>query len=121
MNKTEIITITIEAAGVPIGRIASQVAHVLQGKHRTDFVKQKDPTDRVRVAHIDQAIFTGKKMVDKVYHHHSGHPGGLKTESVRQMMDKGGMEAVLLHAIKRMLPDNRLRTERMKRIEFSDL
>ncbi|MEK7529775.1 MAG: 50S ribosomal protein L13 [Patescibacteria group bacterium] len=117
MNKTKVITVTIDASGKPIGRVASQVAHVLQGKHRADFVKQKDPTDRVCVTNIDQAIFTGKKMKDKVYHHHSGHPGGLKTQSVAQMMDKGGMEAVLLHAVKRMLPDNRLRTERMKRIE----
>ena len=118
MIQKKIISVTIDATGKAIGRIASEIAIVLQGKHRADFVPHQDGTEHVRVEHLNKAIFTGNKVEGKVYHRHSGYPGGLKTETLRHVLANDGLEEVLRRAVKRMLPNNRMRTERMKRIDI---
>ncbi len=108
-------THTIDASGKTAGRLATRIAMILQGKHRPEYEPQWDLGDAVEVQNAKEMCFTGNKLTDKEYKRHSGHPGGLKRETVREVFEKDPGE-VLRRAVLRMLPKNRLRTERMKRL-----
>ncbi|MCX7779135.1 MAG: 50S ribosomal protein L13 [Patescibacteria group bacterium] len=108
---------TIDAANKPLGRLASQIATLLIGKHKTGFVPYKDLGDIVLVKNIEKIKFTGKKLEQKKYYHHTGYPGGLKTKKLKELFEKNPKE-VLIRAVSRMLPKNKLRKFRIKRLKF---
>ena len=99
--------IVIDAEGEVLGRLASQVAKILRGKHKPNFTPHVDCGDNVIVINIDKVRFTGRKMTDKVYTRHTGYPGGQRfTNPVETLRRKP--EFLLQHAVKGMLPKTRL-------------
>jgi large subunit ribosomal protein L13 len=97
----------VDAAGQVLGRLASQVAAVLRGKHKPDFTPHIDCGDCVIVLNAEKIRLTGKRLEKKEYLHHSLYPGGQKIEKIKMLLDKKP-SFVLEHAIKGMLPKNRL-------------
>ncbi|MBQ5959888.1 MAG: 50S ribosomal protein L13 [Firmicutes bacterium] len=95
----------IDAAGLPMGRVASQVATILRGKNKPEFTPFIDMGDNVIVVNAAKIVFTGKKLDQKVYVTHTGQPGGNRETTARQMMDKNPERAFRL-AVKGMLPKN---------------
>ncbi len=108
-------TYTVDADGKSIGRLASEIARLLQGKHKPMYVPYKDGGDFVEVKNIDKVKFTGEKLNKKVYYRHSGYPGGLKAVAQRVAFE-GNPAWVLKRAVLGMLPKNKLRAKRIKRL-----
>lgn len=115
MTKINRKTHLLDAADKPLGRLASKVALLLRGKHKIDFTPNFDNGDFVIIKNIDKIKFTGKKIKQKIYHHYSGYPGGLKTVPLDKLFKKNPKE-VLRRAVWRMLPKNRLREKMIKRL-----
>jgi large subunit ribosomal protein L13 len=99
--------VVVDAQGEVLGRLASQIAALIRGKHKTNFTPHVDCGDNVIVINADKIRFTGKKMTDKIYVRHTGYPGGQRFTTPREMLDKHP-ERVIEHAVKGMLPKNRL-------------
>ena len=97
----------IDAAGKPLGRVATQAAAILRGKHKTTYTPNVDCGDFVIVINAEKAVFTGKKLINKTYFRHSGYNGGTTFTPAGQMMEKFP-ERVIEHAVRGMLPKNRL-------------
>lgn len=97
----------VDAAGKPLGRVASQVASILRGKHKPTFTPNVDCGDHVIVINAEKVVLTGNKLDKKMYYNHSGYPGGLRERTARTMKEKYPVEMVE-RAIKNMLPKNRL-------------
>ena len=97
----------IDAANIPLGRVASQVAAILRGKNKTIYTPHVDTGDYVIVINSDKMVLTGNKLNDKKYFHHSGYPGGIKEESYKDLMEKKS-DFTLEKAVKGMLPKNSL-------------
>ncbi|KEO81766.1 50S ribosomal protein L13 [Tumebacillus flagellatus] len=95
----------IDAAGKTVGRLASEVAHILRGKHKPEFTPGVDMGDFVILINAEKVVFTGKKLTDKIYRTHSLYPGGLKETPAGTMLATKP-ERVLYNAIKGMLPHN---------------
>lgn len=108
-------THTIDATGKVLGRLSSQISVLLQGKHRPNFYPNKDTGDFVVVKNISQIKLTGKKVIQKKYFRHSGYLGEDKEIPFRVMFAKKPGE-VLRIAVSGMLPKNRLRKVRLKRL-----
>ena len=96
--------IVIDAENAVVGRLATFIAMRLRGKHRPDFTPHTDTGDYVVVINADKVRFTGKKRSDKIYYHHTGHPGGIKERSAEAVLDGRFPERVLMKAVERMLP-----------------
>ncbi|HBU11858.1 MAG TPA: 50S ribosomal protein L13 [Clostridiales bacterium] len=107
--------ILIDAKGQVFGRLASQVASILRGKNKPEFTPFVDVGDHVVVINAKEAIFTGKKLDQKLYYRHSGYPGGLKTTTYRVLMEKRP-EFAMQEAIRRMLPKNKLGRKMLKKL-----
>lgn len=99
--------ILIDAEGKVLGRVATEAARILRGKHKPQYTPYLDCGDGVIVINAAKAIVTGKKMTDKMYHHHSGYPGGITSISYGDMLRKHPDRAMYM-AIKGMLPHNKL-------------
>lgn len=99
--------IHIDAEGKTLGRLATTIASVLRGKHKPTYTPHFDCGDFVVVTNADKVVFTGQKLKNKVYHTHSGYPGGHKQITLEKLMNKHP-ERVLEKAVKGMLPHNRL-------------
>jgi large subunit ribosomal protein L13 len=97
----------VDATGQTLGRLASQVAHILRGKHKPLFTPHIDCGDFVVVVNADKIEVAPKRAEQKVYIHHTGYPGGQRIKSYRQMMDTTP-ERIIEIAVKRMLPKNSL-------------
>lgn len=97
----------IDAQGKPLGRVASQVALVLRGKHKPTFTTHVDTGDFVIVLNCKDAVLTGKKLEQKMYRHHTGYVGGLKETPYKVIMEKKP-ELAMRKAVQRMMPKNRL-------------
>ena len=97
----------IDAADRPLGRVASQIATLLRGKHKPAFHPSQDIGDYVIVVNAGKVAVTGKKLEQKIYYRHSGHLGGLKETSLKDMLAKRP-ERVIEHAVRGMLPKNSL-------------
>ena len=110
-------TQTIDAAGKILGRLAAEIAVLLRGKNRPDFVPYKDAGDFVAVKNVDKIIISGKKIEKKKYYHHSGYMGGLKETPLKKVFEKDPGE-VLKRAVLGMLPKNKLRAKQIKRLKF---
>jgi large subunit ribosomal protein L13 len=97
----------VDAAGLPLGRVASEVARILRGKHKPKFAPHMDMGDFVVVVNAEQVAVTGAKEDDKSYFRHSGYPGGISQRSFRELLDTHP-ERVVEKAVRGMLPRNRL-------------
>ena len=97
----------VDAANIPLGRVASQVAAVLRGKNKTIYTPHVDTGDYVIVLNTDKMILTGNKLTQKKYYRHSGFPGGLKEVVYKDLMEKRS-DFALEKAVKGMLPKNSL-------------
>ena len=97
----------IDAEGMVLGRLASEVAMLLRGKHKPEFTPHVDCGDNVVIINAEKVKLTGKKMDDKIYIRHSGYPGGQRSRTAREVLDKFP-ERLVEHAVKGMLPKNRL-------------
>ena len=105
----------IDAAGKPVGRTATEVAKLLRGKHKPTYTPNMDMGDFVIVINCKDAIFTGRKLDQKVYRRHSGYIGGMKETSARVMMEKRPEQAMFL-AVKGMLPHTKLGRQMIKKV-----
>lgn len=97
----------VDAADAPLGRLASEVARLLRGKHKPTFAPHLDGGDHVVVVNASRVQVTGRKETDKVYYHHSGYPGGLRASTFSRLREKQP-ERILEAAVRGMLPKNRL-------------
>jgi large subunit ribosomal protein L13 len=97
----------VDAAGIPIGRVASEVARILMGKHQPFYTPHLDTGDHVIILNAGKAAFTGKKLARKAYRRHSMRPGGLKTITAEKLLERNPIRPMEL-AIKGMLPKTRL-------------
>jgi large subunit ribosomal protein L13 len=105
----------IDAQGQILGRLSSQVAHILQGKMGVDYNPRLPGRDIVLIKNASKIKISGKKYTDKIYEHHTGYIGHLKKRSFSKIFERDPAEVLEL-AISRMLPKNKLRKERMKRL-----
>ena len=105
----------IDAQGKPLGRVATEAAKLLRGKHKPTYTPTIDTGDHVIVINCKDAVLTGKKLDQKYYRYHTGYVGGLKEISYREMMEKKP-EEVVAHAVSGMLPKNKLRARMMTRL-----
>jgi len=105
----------IDASGEVLGRLATQVTRLLMGKHKPTFSRNLDTGDFVIVINADKVRVTGNKTKQKVYYSHSGYPGGLKSVTLEKMMQTNPTR-VIEHAVKGMLPHNRLGASMMRRL-----
>ena len=96
--------IVIDAEDAVVGRLASFIAMRLRGKHRPDYTPHVDCGDHVVVINADKVKFTGKKLADKIYYRHTGHPGGVKSVTAGRQLAGRFPERVLEKAVERMLP-----------------
>jgi large subunit ribosomal protein L13 len=106
----------IDAKNKILGRIASQVAVLLQGKNKASFEKHILSNQQVKIINASLVKLSGKKLNDKQYHWHSGWPGGLKTENARRIINNKGNRELIRLAIYGMLPANKLRSKLMKNL-----
>ena len=111
-------THTIDATNKILGRLAVEIAALLRGKHKTDFVPYKDMGDFVNVKNIDKMKVTGKKIEQKVYYRHSGYLGGLKETPLKKLIENKEMDRVLKMAVFGMLPGTKLRPNQLKRLKI---
>ena len=96
--------VIIDAEGVIVGRLASYVAKRLRGKHRADYTPHVDLGDHIVIINAGKVALTGRKMVRKEYHRHTGHPGGIKTTTPAKILASRFPERVVELAVKRMMP-----------------
>jgi large subunit ribosomal protein L13 len=108
--------VVVDAAGQTVGRLATQLASVLRGKHKPDFTPNQAGGDFVIVVNADKVVFTGRKLDQKVYTRYTGYQGGLKLTTAREMLDKHP-ERVLEKAVWGMLPKNRLGRKLIRRLK----
>ena len=107
----------IDATGKAPGRIATVAAMHLMGKHMVNYELHLDKGDKVVILNADKVVFTGKKMDQKIYRHHSMHPGGLKEIPAKKVVKEDPREVIRL-AVMKMLPKNKLRADRIRRLQF---
>jgi len=107
----------IDAKDQTLGRLATQVAQLLRGKHKPIFAPHVDVGDYVIVINADKIRVTGNKLDQKQYYRHSGYPGGLKSRTLRQVLDTFP-ERVVHSAVRGMLPKNRLGRKTIKKLKI---
>lgn len=108
--------VLIDAEGLVVGRLASLVANRLRGKHKPTFTPHVDDGDNVIIVNADKVVFTGRKYTDKKYYWHTGHPGGIKERTARQLLEGRFPERVVEKAIERMIPRGPLGRRQMKNL-----
>ncbi len=105
----------IDADGRPLGRVATEAARLLRGKHKPEFTPHIDTGDHVIVINAAKVVLTGRKLEQKLYYRHSGFPGGLKQVNYASLLEKYPEKALYL-AIRGMLPHNRLGRATLKKL-----
>lgn len=108
----------LDATDKPLGRVATEAAKLLRGKHKPSFTPNLDCGDNVIIINCGKAVLTGRKLDQKVYRHHSGYIGGVKETTARVMMDTKPDRAMML-AVKGMLPKNSLGRQMLKKLRVS--
>ena len=106
----------VDAQDKVLGRLATKVARIIRGKNKAIFTPNNDTGDFVVVINAEKVKFTGKRQTLKTYSHHSGYPGGLKTQSLQEMMSKKP-EFVVQNAVQGMLPKTRLGKQLIKKLK----
>jgi len=107
----------VDADGKTLGRLATQIAERLRGKGKPQYTPHVDTGDFVVVVNAEKVRVTGNKLDDKLYYRHSGYPGGLRTRSLREQLDRQPAE-VLRKAVKGMLPRNRLGRAQLTKLKI---
>ena len=108
--------LVVDASGKTLGRLATQIADALRGKRKPEFTPHCDVGDFVVVINAEKVAVTGKKREDKRYYRHSGYPGGLRTRTFQEMMDRRREEIIRI-AVKGMLPRNRLARKQITKLK----
>jgi len=117
---TDVQTYTIDATGKRLGRVATEAASVLMGKHKPSFVRHIDESVRVEVKGVEKLDIAERKRVQKIYKRYSGHPGGQTETPMHKVIEKHGVRELVKKAVYGMLPNNKMRTPRMKRLVIED-
>ena len=107
----------IDAEGKTLGRLSTQIADLLRGKRKPTFTPHVDTGDFVIVINAEKVSVTGRKRTEKLYHRHSGYPGGLKTRTFEEMIDRKPEDVIRL-AVKGMLPRNRLSRRQITKLKI---
>ena len=107
----------VDATNQPLGRLATKVASVLRGKHKPTYTPHVDTGDFVIVVNAEKIQVTGQKLDQKMYHSHSGFPGGLRSRTLRTQLERRPTE-VLRKAVKGMLPRNRLARQQITKLKI---
>jgi len=108
--------ILIDAEGVVLGRLATQVAKLLRGKHKPSFTPHMDCGDNVIIVNAGKVKLTGNKLSDKIYYWHTGYPGGIKQRTAGQILDGKHPERVVEKAVERMITSNSLGRQQLKNL-----
>jgi large subunit ribosomal protein L13 len=106
----------VDASGKTLGRLATEIARILRGKHKPQYTPHVDVGDFVIVINAEKIAVTGRKLDQKRYYRHSGYPGGLRSITLRRMLEKHP-ERVIRLAVKGMLPKNRLGRRMLKKLK----
>jgi large subunit ribosomal protein L13 len=110
----------VDAKGQTLGRLAAKIAVIVRGKHKPIYTPNVDTGDYVIVVNAAQVRLTGKKLTDKIYYRHSNYPGGIKSVTAGQVLQKHP-ERLIMYAVKGMLPKNRLGRKLLKKVKvFKD-
>ena len=105
----------VDADGMVLGRLASQVAAILRGKHKPIYTPHVDTGDHVIIINADKIVLTGNKLEDKKYYHHTGYPGGIKSVSYGDLL-KNKPEFMVYEAVRRMMPKGPLGRKMLKKL-----
>ena len=108
----------VDAEGQTLGRLATRIADTLRGKNKAQYTPHVDTGDFVVVVNAEKIAVTGKKLDEKLYHRHSGYPGGLRTRTLREQLDPCRPTEVLRKAVKGMLPRNRLSRAQLTKLKI---
>ena len=106
----------VDAEGKALGRLAAEIAKRLRGKHKPVYTPHIDTGDFIVVVNADKVVLTGKKLTDKIYYHHTGYPGGLKSVTAGKMLEEKP-EDLLTGAVRGMLPKNSLGRQMLKKLK----
>jgi large subunit ribosomal protein L13 len=106
----------VDATDLPLGRLASEIAHILRGKHKPTFAPHVDVGDHVVVVNADKVAVTSGKSQTKIYYRHSGFPGGVKAESFDSLLERRP-EAIVERAVRGMLPKNKLGRQMLRKLK----
>jgi large subunit ribosomal protein L13 len=109
--------LVVDATGKTLGRLATQVADALRGKRKPEYTPHCDVGDFVIVVNAERIAVTGKKRSDKRYYRHSGYPGGLRSRTLAEMLDRHPEDVVRL-AVKGMMPRNRLARQQLRKLKI---
>ncbi|MAI06437.1 MAG: 50S ribosomal protein L13 [Alphaproteobacteria bacterium TMED87] len=107
----------LDAEGLVLGRLAAKIATILRGKHKTIYTPHIDTGDNVVVVNASKVHLTGSKFDKKNYYWHTGYPGGIKSRSVRQVLEGSFPERVLQMAVQRMMPKGPLGRDQLKKLK----
>ena len=107
----------VDAEGQTLGRLATQIATLLRGKHKPIFTPQLDTGDYVIVINCEKIVVSGNRLEEKQYHRHSGYPGGLRSRSLREMMERRPQRVMEL-AVRGMLPSNALGRQMLRKLRI---
>jgi large subunit ribosomal protein L13 len=108
--------LVVDADGKTLGRLATRIADALRGKRKPEYTPHIDTGDFVIVVNAEKIAVTGNKREDKLYHRHSGYPGGLRTRTLNDMLERRPEEVIRL-AVKGMLPRNRLARQQLRKLK----
>lgn len=106
----------VDAENLVLGRMAAEVSKILRGKHKTTYTPHLDCGDNVVVINAEKVHLTGKKLTDKVYYRHTGHPGGIKDTTPEKIFEGKHPERVVKQAVKRMITRNSLGSKQMSNL-----
>ncbi|MBD3251211.1 50S ribosomal protein L13 [Candidatus Uhrbacteria bacterium] len=118
MPKIERATHTIDATDRPLGRVSTEIAKYLMGKHKATYTPHIDAGDFVKVVNASKVKLTGKKWDEMVHYRSSNRPGGIKRVAVKTLREERP-EEIIRHSVKYMLPKNKQQNERMKRLTIT--
>lgn len=108
----------VDADGQTLGRLATRIATILRGKHKPTFAPHMDVGDFVVVVNAEKVVLTGRKLDQKLYHRYSGYMGGLRSTTAREVLEGQHPERALQHAVKGMLPKNRLARQVISKLKI---
>jgi large subunit ribosomal protein L13 len=120
LQGVETVKFTIDASGRTLGRVASEAASALLGKKSAHFVKNLVIPTEVTITNMSKLMLPEKRVSGKVYTRYTGYPGGLRKQTLSELMEKKGISEAMRKAVDGMLPRNKLRNDRMKRLIITD-
>ena len=115
-SEVEAKWLVIDADGVVLGRLASEVAKIIRGKHKPMYTPHIDCGDHVVIINAEKVHLTGRKRENKVYYWHTGHPGGIKSRTAAKILDGAHPERVIEKAVERMVPRGPLGRDQMRKL-----